>query len=544
MGTHNRLLPVYFAFLVFAAHAQPTHFDVIIRNGMVYDGSGGQPYQADVGIRKDTIGAIGDLRDATAAYVVDATGQAVAPGFINMLSWADGTFLKDSRSLSDLKQGVTLEVFGEGISAGPRKRKAGDKRWTTLGGYFQTLEKKGVAVNFASLVGATTVRDYVLGNVNRAPSAPELAQMKKLVQVAMQEGAMGLGSSLIYAPAAFASTNELIALAEVAGRYGGIYATHLRSESDDILPALFEAFRIGYEAKIPVEIYHLKINHARNWGKIDTVLQKIDSARAAGLRVTANMYPYKASGTGLTARLPTWVQEGGITIMCQRLKSPEVRNKVLFEMRNGIPIRNSDPADVMLLGFKKDSLSRMYAGKRLDEIARLHGKDADETVIDLVMADRSSVPAMYFLISEENMKRMMGLPYVSFCSDAASVAAEKPFTNELTHPRVYGSFARVLGKYVREEQLMPLEEAIRKLTSLPADNLKIARRGRLQVGHYADVVVFDAATIRDLATYENPHQYAEGVRHVFVNGQWTLKEGTFTGALAGRCVRGPGWRKR
>ncbi len=535
---------LYFTFVGWAVQAQPVSFDVIIRNGKVYDGSGGEPYLADVGIRKDTIAVIGDLKGAIATYSVDATGKAVSPGFINMLSWADGTFLKDGRSLSDLKQGVTLEVFGEGISAGPRKRKAGDKRWTTLGGYFQTLEKKGVSVNFASMVGATTVRDYVLGSINRQPSVAELAQMKKLVQVAMQEGALGVGSSLIYAPATFAATSELVALAEVAGRYGGIYATHLRSESDDILTALDEAFRIGYEAKVPVEIYHLKINHARNWNKIDTVLRKIDSARAAGLRVGANIYPYKASGTGLTARLPTWVQEGNMDALCKRLKNPEVRNKVLYEMRNGIPAKNSDPANVLLLGFKKDSLSQKYAGKRLDEIARLHGKDADETVIDLVVADRSSIPAMYFLISEENLKRMMRLPYVSFCSDAASVAAEKPFTDNLTHPRVYGSFARVLGKYVREEQLMPLEEAIRKLTALPADNLNLKKRGRLMVGHYADVVVFDPVSIRDLSTYENPHQYAEGVHHVFVNGQWTLREGAYTGALGGRCVRGSGWQKK
>jgi N-acyl-D-amino-acid deacylase len=540
-----RTLTVFIAaVLLSTAGARAQSFDVLIRNGTLYDGSGGAPFQADIGVRADTIAAIGALPDATATLVVDASGLAVAPGFINMLSWADASLLRDGRSMSDIKQGVTMEVFGEGISAGPRKRKPGDKRWTTLGGYFETLEKKGVAPNFGSFVGATTVREYVLDKANRAPAPTELKQMKQLVAQAMEEGAFGLGSSLIYAPADYATTGELIELCKVVSSYGGMYITHLRSESDRIYDALREAFRIAHEANVPAEIYHLKINHARNWNKMDTVLQLIDSAHRAGLKITANLYPYKASGTGLVARLPTWVQEGGPEAMRKRLRNAGIRQRVLTEMALGIPAKNSDPADVLVLGFRKDSLSQRYAGKRLDEIARLHGKNADETVLDLLVADRSSIPAMYFLISEQNMQRMMQLPYVSFCSDAASMAAEEPFTKDKTHPRVYGSFARVLGKYVRDEKLISLPEAIRKLTSLPAGNLKIEKRGYLKTGFFADIVVFDATRIQDKATYEDPHHYAEGMVHVFVNGRQVLRNGAHTGALPGRCVRGPGWKKK
>lgn len=533
-------LCIVFCFFSRMAFSQ---YDLIIRNGTVYNGSGSLPFRGDVAINGDTIAAMGDLSLASAKDTIDATGLAVAPGFINMLSWADGIFLKDGRSMSDIKQGVTLEVFGEGISAGPRKRKPGDKRWTTLGGYFETLEKKGVTPNFASFVGATTIRDYVLGQVNRAPTANELRQMRDLVEQAMKQGAMGLGSSLIYAPADYATTEELVELCKVVAAYNGMYITHLRSESDRIFMALNEAFRIAQKSNVPAEIYHLKISHARNWQKIDTVLYKIDSAQRAGLKITANLYPYKASGTGLVARLPNWVQEGGMIEMRKQLKIPAVRQKVLSEMERGIPSKNSDPTDVLVMGFRKDSLAQLYAGKRLDEIASLHGKNADETVIDLLLADRSAIPCMYFLISEENLQRMLQLPYVSFCSDAASMAAEDPFTKEKTHPRVYGSFARLLGKYVREEKLLTLEEAVRRLTSLPASNLKIEKRGMLKVGNFADVAVFDPLQIRDNATYEDPHRYATGMFHVLVNGKPVLRNGEHTGAMPGRCVRGPGWRK-
>ncbi len=520
-------------------------FDLILRHGLIYDGLGGKPFQADVGINADTLAFIGDLKRAIGKSEIEAIGLAIAPGFINMLSWADGSLLKDGRSMSDIKQGVTLEVFGEGWSPGPRKKKdSKDSTWETLGEYFNYLEQKKVSSNFASFVGATTVRNYVLGNENRRPNADELIKMKSLVASAMKEGAMGVGSSLIYAPADYASTEELIELCKTASAYGGMYITHMRSESDHIFSALNETFRIAQEAKIPAEIYHLKINNKWNWGKVDKVISKIDSAQKAGLKITANMYTYNASGTGLTARLPTWVQEGGIGDMCKRLKNLDTRNKVLHELELGIPSKNSDPKDVMVLGFRKDSLTKLYKNKRLSEIAKLHGRNANETMLDLIIADRSSVPCIFFLISEENMKRMLQLPYVSICSDAASIPSEKPFTESATHPRAYGSFARLLGKYVREEKIMKLEEAVRKLSFLPASNLKIKKRGSLKIGNYADVVAFDPAKIEDNATFESPHRYATGVAHVLVNGVFVLKNGVHTNAKPGKCIKGKGFKQQ
>ncbi len=519
-------------------------FDIVLRHGLIYDGLGGKPYHADIGINADTIAFIGDLSRATGKTEIDVIGLAVAPGFINMLSWADQSLIQDGRSMSDLKQGVTLEVFGEGWSPGPRKkRNSKDSTWETLGEYFNYLQKKGVSTNFTSFVGATTVRNYVLGNENRKPNAQEQSQMKSLVETAMKEGAMGIVSSLIYAPADYASTEELIELCKVASAYGGMYITHMRNESDHIFAALKETFRISQEAEIPTEIYHLKISNPWNWDKIDKVIYKIDSAQKSGLKITADMYTYNASGTSLTARLPTWVQEGGMNELCKRLKDTVVRKKVLRDLELGIPSRNSDPKDVMVLGFRKDSLNKLYRNKRLSEIARHHKKNANETMLDLITSDRSSIPCIFFLISEENVKRMLRLPYVSICSDAASIPAVKPFTDGGAHPRAYGSFARLLGKYVREQKLMTVEEAVRRLTSLPAQNLKIKKRGSLKVGNYADVVAFDPTQIADHATFENPHQYATGVHHVLVNGILVLKNGNHTGAMPGRCVRGPGYKK-
>ena len=537
-----RHLILIFVVLLFPSYrTEKQKFSTIIRNGMIYDGSGGNPYKADLGINSDTITFIGDLTNASANNEIDAKGLAVSPGFVNMLSWADGSLLKDGRSMSDIKQGVTLEVFGEGWSPGPRKKTAKDTTWGTLGEYFNYLERKKVSPNFTSFVGATTVRNYVLGKANKKPTAEELKQMTSLVEIAMQEGAMGVGSSLIYAPADYASTEELIALCKVASAYNGMYITHMRNESDNIYSAINEVFRIAKDAAIPAEIYHLKINNTWNWSKIDTVIYKIDSAQKAGLRITADMYTYSASGTGLTARIPTWVQEGGIGPMCKRMKNPGVRKKILHELEQGIPSRNSDPKDVMVLGFRKDSLNNLYKGKRLDEISRLHGKNANETMLDLIIADRSSIPCLFFLISEDNVKRMLQLPYVSICSDAASIPNEKPYSEDGIHPRTYGSFARLLSKYVREEKVMTLQEAVRRMSSLPVSNLKIKKRGILKVGNYADVVVFDPATIRDNATFENPHQYATGVQHVFVNGTMVLKDGEHTNKKPGRCIRGPGF---
>lgn len=541
-----RYLFLFIGSLLFSGVQAQQQFDLLIKNGIIYDGTGSPAFAGDVGIRADTIAAIGDLITATAKKVIDATGLAVAPGFINMLSWADRSLMLDGRSMSDIKQGVTLEVFGEGWSPGPVKRKVQnvDSLWTTLGGYFRYMMKKGVSPNIASFVGATTVRIHELGYAKRPPTPDELKRMQALVKQAMEEGAMGLGSSLIYAPADYATTEELIELAKVAASYGGMYTTHMRSEGDFILKALDETFRIAKEANIHAEIYHLKINIARNWNKIDTVLAKIDSARNAGLNITANNYPYIASATGLTARLPNWVQEGGAAAMRKRLRNHEIRKKVLYEMRMGIPYKNSDPKDVMLLGFRLDSLNKKYMGKRLDEVARLHGKDADETVIDLVIRDKSTIAAVYYQQSEENIKRIIQQPYVSFGSDGASMSDVKVFADWGTHPRAYGTFARILGQYVREEKLFSLEEAVRRLTTLPAANLKIKKRGCLQKGYFADIAVFDPAFIQDHATFEKPKQYATGMVHVLVNGVPVLLHGEHTGAMPGRVVFGPGYKRK
>lgn len=532
--------------LTLVAGEQQKKFDTIIRQGMVYDGIGGKPFVADIAIQNDTIAAIGDLSQATADLIIDATGLAVSPGFINMNSMSDRSLQMDGRSMSDIKQGITLEVMGEGWSVAPVKRNPKppvDSLWTSLDGYFKWLMKKGVSTNVASFVGATSVRNYELGYANRAATPAELARMKALVKQCMEQGAMGLSSSLIYAPADYASTEELIELAKVSSAHHGIYITHMRSESDHILKALNETFRIAREANVRTEIYHLKINHERNWQKIDTVLAKIDSAQKAGLKITANMYPYAASNTSLTARLPTWVQEGGAKEMRKRLTNPVHRKKVLEEMRLGIPTKNSDPKDVVILGFRLDSLNKLYRGKRLDEVASMHGKDADETLIDLIVRDKSPGAAIYHLQTEGNVKRIVALPYVSFGSDGASMSDAKVFSDWGTHPRAYGTFARVLGNYVREEKLVSLEDAIRRMTSLPAANLAIKKRGSLKSGYFADIAIFNPNTVQDLATYEEPRQYATGMVHVFVNGIQVLRNGEHTGAKPGQIVRGPGAKK-
>jgi N-acyl-D-amino-acid deacylase len=520
-------------------------YDVIIRNGMIYDGTGAEPYQADIAIQADTIAAIGNLSSFKGKREINAKGLAVAPGFINMLSWADESLLRDGRSMSDIKQGVTLEVFGEGFSQGPIRRKNPkhvDSLYTTLGGFFKWMTKKGMTPNVASFVGASSVRTYVLDRANRVPNEKELGEMKHLVRQAMEQGAMGLGSSLIYAPATYASTKELIELSKVASKYGGMYITHMRSEGDFILKALDETLQISKKAKIPTEIYHLKINISRNWNKIDTILFRIDSAQRAGLRVTANMYPYTASGTGLNTRIPSWAQEGGAREMRKRLTNPAIRKKVLHEMRMGIPYKNSDPENVVLMNFRLDSLDRLYKGKKLSDVARLHGKDADETTLDLIVKDKSIVESLFHLQSEDNVRKIMRQPYVSFGSDAMSIAIPDEDKRTQTHPRLYGTFARVLGKYVRDEKILTLTEAIRRLTALPASNLKIKKRGKLERGFYADIAIFNAAEIKDLATFENPHQYATGMVHVFVNGVQVLDNGEHTNLKPGRVIRGPGYK--
>ena len=533
-------------------------WDVVIRDGTVYDGSGSAPYRADVAFRDDRIAAIGDLGETTGRIDVDAGGLAVAPGFINVLSWATESLIEDGRSLSDTRQGVTLEVFGEGWSMGPLdeamkeemvERQSDiryDVTWTTLGEYLETLERRGVATNVASFVGATTVRIHELGYEDRPPTPEELERMCALVRAAMEEGALGVGSSLIYAPAFYADTDELVALCAVAAEYGGRYITHMRSEGDRLLEAVDEVVWIAGEAGLGAEIYHLKAAGEANWPKMDEVVRRIDAVRAAGLDVTANMYNYTAGATGLDAAMPPWVQEGGHDAWVERLRDPDVRARVVAEMSTptdeweNLLLAAGSPEQVLLVSFKNDELKPL-TGKTLAEIAAMRGSSPEETAIDLVIEDDSRVGTVYFLMSEENVQKQVALPWVSFGSDAESLCPEGVFLRSNPHPRAYGNFARLLGRYVRDQNLITLEEAIRRLTSFPAENLSLRDRGRLAPGYFADVVVFDPDTIQDHATFAEPHRLATGVDRVFVNGVEVLRDGEPTGARPGRVVRGPGW---
>ena len=562
------------ATLALSACSSPD-YDVIIRGGTVYDGSGDAPVTADVGLRADTIAAVGDLSAASGATEIDAEGLAVAPGFINMLSWATNALIIDGRSQSDIRQGVTLEVFGEGWSMGPlndamkreRLRDAvsdlgaldavaerlgveatGDTLtwpWTTLGEYLNFLEQKGVAPNVASFVGATTVRIHEMGYADRAPTPDELERMRGLVRQAMDEGALGVGSSLIYAPAFYANTDELIALAEVAAEDDGMYISHLRSEGNRLLEALDELITIARAADIQSEVYHLKAAGQANWGKLGPAIERIEAARDEGLGVAANMYTYTAGSTGLNAAMPPWVQEGGFEAWRQRLQDPAIRARVAEAMdtptdewENLYLAAGAD--NVLLTGFRNEAL-RPLIGQTLAEVAADRGTTPAETAMDLVVEDSSRVDVVYFLMSEENVQRQIALPWMTFGSDAGSMATEGVFLESNTHPRAYGNFARLLGKYVREERVIPLEEAIHRLTALPAERLNIRHRGRLEPGYFADLALFDPEAIQDHATYEDPHQYATGMRHVIVNGTPVLRNGEPTGATPGRVVHGPGW---
>jgi N-acyl-D-amino-acid deacylase len=543
-----------------APHAvEGADYDVLLHGGNVYDGSGRPPVVADVAIRGDRIADVGDLAGQTADLVIDAKGLAVAPGFINMLSWAVDSLIEDGRSQSDIRQGVTLEVFGEGMSWGPWndplkayiKQMQGDIKydieWTTLAGYLDYLTRRGVSCNVASFVGATTVRVHELGFEDRPPSPAELARMKQLVRQAMEEGALGVASSLIYAPAFYAQTDELVELARAAAEYDGLYITHMRSEGNRLFEGVDEVITIAREAGARAEIYHLKAAGEPNWHKLDEVIRKIERARAEGLAITADMYNYTAAATGLDAAMPPWVQEGGYAAWAARLRDPQVRARVALEMQTpsdaweNLLLLAGSPDNVLLVEFKNDLLKPL-TGKSLAEAARLRGKSPEQTAIDLVIEDGSRVGTVYFLMSEENVQKQIRLPWVSFCSDSGSLAPEGVFLKSSCHPRAYGSFARLLGKYVRDERVIPLEEAVRRLTSLPAANLRIQNRGKLAPGYFADVVVFDPAAIQDLATFAEPHQYATGMVHVFVNGEQVLRNGQHTGARPGRVVHGPGKR--
>jgi N-acyl-D-amino-acid deacylase len=532
--------------------------DLVLRNGTIYDGSGKAPYRGDVAIKADRITYVGPHRALAARTEVDVKGQAIAPGFINMLAHPEESLFADGRALSDLQQGVTLEVMGE-FSMGPLNQKMKDlavKReqdikfpvtWTTLGEYLDVLERRGISPNVASFVGAPTVRTYVLGEGDVQPTPQQLEEMRALVHSAMEEGALGVTTMLIYAPATYAKTPELMALAEESARCGGIYTTHMRSEGDRIEAAVQETIDIAKASGAPAEIYHLKLAGRDNWSKLDPVVAMIEGARASGVRITANMYTYTAGATGLNAAMPTWVQSGGLEAWIARMKDPATRAKVIAEMRNPHPgtwenLYGAAGADgVLLLAFKNPKLKPL-TGKTLAEVAKMRGVSPEDAAIDLVIEDGSRVGVAYFLMSEDNIRRQVALPWVSFGSDEQGDAPEGVFLLSAAHPRAYGNFARVFAQYVRKDHVVSVEEAVRKLTSLPADNLSLKDRGRLKAGGFADVVVFDPNTIQDHATYEKPHQLSTGVSYVIVNGKMALKDGVPTGAATGRVVRGRAWK--
>lgn len=540
-----------------AASRQPAPFDIVIRGGTVYDGTGAPGLRADIGLRGDRIAAVGDLASLPAGSAIDASGLAVAPGFINMLSWSTESLLVDGRSQGELREGVTTQIFGEGSSMGPMtpemKRRAieqmGDLKysitWTSLSEYLEHLEEQGISQNVASFIGATTIREHVIGLEDKRPTAAQLDEMRALVGREMKAGALGIGSSLIYAPAFYASTEELIELCKVAAQYRGKYISHMRSEGNRLLEAVDELIRISREANIPAEIYHLKAAGQTNWPKMDRVIARIEAARKEGLNVTADMYTYTAGATGLDASMPPWVLDGGYDAAYKRLSDPDTRKKIAAAIRTPSDdwenlYHAAGSADrVLLVEFKSDALKPL-TGKTLAQAAKLRGEDPIDTIMNLVLEDRSRVGTVYFMMSEDNIRKEIVLPWVSFGSDAASMAPELPFTKSSAHPRAYGNFARVLGKYVRDDHVLTLPDAIRKLSGLPATNLELDRRGFLKEGMFADVVVFDPATIADRATFENPHQYAVGVRHVFVNGTQVIRNGEHTGAKPGRALWGPG----
>jgi len=532
-------------------------YDVVIRNGDLYDGSGGPPVRADVAIRGDLIAKIGRIDGSQARRTIDASGQAVAPGFINMLSWSNETLIADGNSQGEIRQGVTTQIMGEGDSMGPltpemKKRREDEQgdikypiQWTTLAEYLQFLEKKGVSQNVASFVGAATVREYAVGLEEKDPTPEQIELMRALVRREMEAGALGISSALIYAPGSYAKTQELIELCKVAAEYHGKYITHLRSEANRLIQAVEEAIAVSRAAHIPAEIYHLKAAGEANWRKMDDVVRMIENARREGLPITADMYTYTAGSTGLDACVPRWAQSGGLEAMRRRFRDPVLRRRIVSEMRSAADNWENmyslvgSPERILLVEFKQASLKSLQ-GKTLAEVASARRKDPAEVILDLMIEDETRVGAVYFMMAEENIRKQIGLPWVSFGSDAASMAPEGVFLRFSTHPRAYGNFARLLGRYVREEKLITLAEAVRKLSALPAQNLGLERRGMLREGMYADVVVFDPKTIADLATYGKPHQYAVGMNYVLVNGRIVLDNGRHTGARPGRALSGPG----
>ncbi|HKS31060.1 MAG TPA: D-aminoacylase [Chthoniobacterales bacterium] len=538
------------------ASADP-QFDVIIKGGTVYDGTGGEGRVTDVAIRGDRIAGVGDLAKATATTTIDARGLAVAPGFINMLSWSTESLIQDGRSQSEIRQGVTTEIMGEGESMGPVNdrlraymvKQQGDIKydikWNTLGEYLQFLEERGISCNVASFLGATTVRAYVIGFDDRAPTPQEMDQMRDIVRKEMEAGALGIGTSLIYPPAFYAKTDELIEMCKVASKYKGKYISHMRSEGNQLFEALDELIRISREANIPAEVYHIKAAGQKNWSKEDELLARIEKAQKDGLNIRANMYTYTAAGTGLDACFPPWTEDGGYDALFKRLRDPATREKIKAEVKvdsdkwENLYLAAGSPDKILLVGFKSDKLKPL-TGKTLAEVAKTRGKDPIETAMDLVAEDESRISTVYFIMSEDNVKKELQKPWISFGSDEASQAPEGVFLKSNPHPRAYGNFARVLGKYARDEKVLTLPEAVRRLSALPATNLGLDHRGFIQEGMFADVVVFDPATIADRATFDKPHQYAVGMKHVFVNGVQVLKDGEHTDAKPGRALWGPG----
>jgi N-acyl-D-amino-acid deacylase len=533
------------------------NFDVIIRNGTVYDGTGTKPRQADVAIRGDRIAGIGDFKSAKANTVIDAKRLAVAPGFINMLSWSTESLIQDGRSQSEIRQGVTTEIMGEGESMGPindrvREHKIREQTdikyditWNTLAEYLQYLEKLGVSCNVASFIGATTIREYVIGFEDKQPTPEQLDEMRELVRKEMEAGALGIGTSLIYPPAFYSKTEELIELCKVAAKYQGKYISHIRSEGNQLFEALDELLRIAREANIPAEVYHIKAAGKKNWPKQDELLARIERAQKQGLNVRANMYTYTAAGTGLDACLPPWTEDGGYPALFRRLRDPVMRVIIKAEIQvdsnkwENLYLAAGSPDNILLVGFKSEKLKPL-TGKTLAEVAKIRGKAPIDTIMDLISEDESRIGTIYYLMSEENVKKELRKPWISFGSDEASQAPEPPFTKSNPHPRAYGNFARVLGKGVRDQKVLSMTDAIHRLSGLPATNLGLDHRGFLKEGMFADVVVFDPATITDHATFEKPHQYATGVKHVFVNGVQVIKDGEHTGAKPGRALWGPG----
>lgn len=546
--------------LFFQSCSSALEYDVIIRNAVIFDGTGNTPVKGDIGINKDTIAFIGDLKMNKGKKEFDAKGLAISPGFVNMLSWATVSLLADGRAMSDIKQGVTLEVMGEGNSMGPlneamRKEELdgqGDIKyevyWRTLGEYLTGLEKKGVSPNIASFVGATSLRIHELGYENRKPTNGELKNMQLLVKQAMNEGAMGLSSALIYAPAFYADEEEILALCQAMAPYNGLYITHMKSEGNRLEESVQSVIKLAEKAKVKAEIYHLKAAGIDNWSKMDKVITSINKARNQGIDIAANMYNYIAGATGLDAAMPPWVQEGGFGEWAKRLKDLNIRKKVIAQMKinandwENLYASAGSPDKLLLVDFRQDSLKK-YTGKTLAEVATLRGKSPEETAIDLVIQDSSRVGTVYFLMNEENVKKQIKLPWVSFGSDAGAPASEGVFLKSSTHPRAYGNFARLLGKYVRDEKVIKLEEAVRKLAALPCERLGIAQRGYLKKGYFADLVLFDPKEIADLADFQNPHQYAVGVKNVWVNGKLVLLNGEPTEERPGRFIKGPGYQK-